>query len=257
MHHSDGRAVWSCNNVYFGIVPRKRLFQYQHCKDRGSRRNVACFRQYRVCGGHSRSRVALGGTEFYSRFQGAGRVKKPCAAFGKRGVSLSRAQNLWEYLPDVAAEIFFRKKLGKLFDVCFIVSTVFNWEYSRSLAHAHAALSRKEIVDIPRKSVYMGDFGYVLLAVQNRLIKMGNAPPLGDIELKSFGKLRGSLLGNGVPPCPERNEKLILFVEGHVAVHHARYAHCAVGFGDSAVPLLYVFREARIAALQSPDNVVE
>ena len=103
----------------------------------------------------------------------------------------------------------------------------------------------------------MGDLGHVLFAVQDSLIKVSNAPPLGYIEPESFGKLRRRLLGNGVSPCPERNEKLILLVERHIAVHHSGDTHCAVGFGDNAVLLFYIFSKSCITVLQSAGYILK
>ena len=57
-------------------------------------------------------------------------------------------------------------------------------------------------------------------ALQHGLVKMGHAPPLGDVEAEAPGEGCGGLAGGGVAPGAEGRKLPPGSVEGQVAVHH-------------------------------------
>ena len=78
----------------------------------------------------------------------------------------------------------------------------------------HIALQRGQIADIL----------YMLLLIQNRLVQMGDAPSLGNIEFKQLCQLYRSLLRNGISPGTEGHHQLSRLIKGHVAMHHGAEA---------------------------------
>ena len=95
----------------------------------------------------------------------------------------------------------------------------------------------------------------MLLAVQNRLIQMGNAPSLGNIVLEQFGQFPGSLTGNGISPGAEGHQLLSVFIKYQIAVHHGADSDGTYLGKLYAVFFLHVLFQGSKAALQSlPDQ---
>ena len=63
----------------------------------------------------------------------------------------------------------------------------------------------------------------VLLAVQDGLEQVRDAPAMGDVVPEQLAQLLGGLAGVGVAPGPERRQQFAVGVEGEIAVHHRRY----------------------------------
>ena len=85
-----------------------------------------------------------------------------------------------------------------------------------------------------------GDVFYMVFFIQNRLIKVRDAPSLRDRVVKKGRKFFRSLPCDCVSPGPERNEELPVFVKGKVAVHHGRKAQCPDFFELDAVFFFYI-----------------
>ena len=68
-------------------------------------------------------------------------------------------------------------------------------EHAGGLADADGVFTGEHIVDIARQRGDVGDAADVLLAVQDGLIQVGDAPTLGDIEAERLRQLRP-------PPAP-------------------------------------------------------
>ena len=79
----------------------------------------------------------------------------------------------------------------------------------------------------------MGDLAHVGLTVQNGLIQVGDAPPLGHVELEQLGELLRRVGGDGVLPGAEGHQQVPVLVKGQIAVHHAGDAG-----GGQAFPVL-------------------
>ena len=73
--------------------------------------------------------------------------------------------------------------------------------------------------------------------VQYRLMEVGDSPALEDVELEQFSEFPGCLVGAGVPPGMERDEQMIILIEGQMAVHHADEADGTNGFERCGVLL--------------------
>ena len=97
---------------------------------------------------------------------------------------------------------------------------------------------------------------HVLFLIQDGLIQMGNAPPLGNVKAKQGRKLLYCLSRHGVSPGTEGNKKLAVLVESHVSVHHAGKADGAKPCDGNAILLLYVLNKRGVAILQPLLNVI-
>ena len=86
---------------------------------------------------------------------------------------------------------------------------------------------------------------------------MGNAPSLGNIEIKHFCQLVRSLLCHGISPGAERYQQFILFIEYHVAVHHGAESHSSQFCNDNAVFFLYVLCHLCVAVLKPCPDILQ
>ena len=109
------------------------------------------------------------------------------------------------------------------------------------------ACQRGQIADIL-------DMGFL---VQYRLIEVGNAPTLGNVELEQFCEFLCCLSGYGVAPCTKRDEQISILIECHIAVHHAAEADGANGLERGVVFLKNLVAELPIAFLQACPNIFE
>ena len=98
------------------------------------------------------------------------------------------------------------------------------------------------------------DVGFL---VQYRLVEVGDAPTLGDIELKQVSQFILCLTGHGVSPGAKRDEQIAVLIERHIAVHHGAEADDAYGLEAEAVLLKHLFAERPIALLQARPDIFE
>src|SRR4051812_28087259 len=98
------------------------------------------------------------------------------------------------------------------------------------------------------------DMGFL---VQYRLVEMGNAPTLGNIELEQLREFLGCLSGDRVSPCPKRDEQISVGIECHIAVHHGAETDRANGLDRGVVLLGNLVAELAIAFLQACPNILK
>ena len=97
---------------------------------------------------------------------------------------------------------------------------------------------------------------YVLLAVQDGLIYVGDTPAQGDVEAEQRRKIGCSLAGVGVAPRAERHEDVLILAESHIAVHHGRDTYGGELLYLAAVLSLHVPLKVGITILQAlPDGI--
>ncbi len=111
-------------------------------------------------------------------------------------------------------------------------------------------------MDITGEGGEISDIAHVLLAVEYRLVKVGNAPTERNVEIEEFGEFRRCLSRVGVAPRAERGEDFCLVVERHVAVHHCAHANGGEVFYLHAVLLLHVAPEVGVAVLHSAPYIL-
>ena len=98
---------------------------------------------------------------------------------------------------------------------------------------------------------------HVSFPVQNRTVKVRDAPPLGDVEAEKLRELSGGPFRDRIPPSAERRELVCRSVKRQVSVHHGGNAQRAE-FGERhAVLFLYVPRQFRITVPQALPHVVK
>ena len=109
-------------------------------------------------------------------------------------------------------------------------------------------------MDVPRQRGKKVQPGQVLLPVENGLIQMGHAPPLGNVEAQERGQLLGRRTGDGVAPGAEGHQQVPRPVKGQVAVHHGGDADAAHGGQRQAEFALHIGGQRRIGGLQPVEN---
>ena len=97
----------------------------------------------------------------------------------------------------------------------------------------------------------------MLFPVQDRLIKMGNAPPLRNMIVEHFRQFFGCLSGNGVTPCAEGYEKLSLFIERHITVHHRTETNRADFLQFRIVLFFHILCKTFVAILQPGPDIIQ
>src|SRR5262245_41502909 len=93
--------------------------------------------------------------------------------------------------------------------------------------------------------------------VQYRLVEMGNAPTLGNVELKQICEFLGCLCGDRVSPGTERDEQISVRIECHIAVHHSAETDGANGLDRGIVLPGNLVAELAIALLQACPNILK
>ncbi len=93
--------------------------------------------------------------------------------------------------------------------------------------------------------------------VKNCLVQMCNAPSLRDMIVKKRRELLTRLLCYRIPPCPERHQKLPVFVKCHVAVHHGAETDGAECPDFRSVLLFYLCRQVLVAILQATPDCIK
>ena len=93
---------------------------------------------------------------------------------------------------------------------------------------------------IPGKRCEISDTPHMLLPVPMAPVKVGDTPPLRDVEPEQLRQFRGLRLCDGVPPGAEFDQLLPISVKGQVAVHHGGKAHSARPLQRRAVLFLHL-----------------
>ena len=127
-------------------------------------------------------------------------------------------------------------------------------EHAAGVTDAEHLLAGQLPVHVAGQRRQVRDAADVLLAVQDRLVDVGDAPPVRDVVAEQFGQFAAGVVGVRVAPGAERHEQLPVAVEREVAVHHGRDAEGSDGAQRHSVPALDVGRELGVAVLQArPD----
>src|SRR5436305_129603 len=112
-------------------------------------------------------------------------------------------------------------------------------------------------MDIACKRGEMADILDMRFLVQYRLVEMGNAPALGNIELEQIRELVCCLGSDRVSPCAKRDEQISVRIEGQIAVHHGAEADRANARDRGVVLRSHLVAELPIAFLQTCPNILK
>ena len=223
MHHGNGVADRRGHEVdlgHGGVL--ERVLQNDHREDRGARGDVAGARSHGVGGDHAGAGVALGRAERATGLEVAVDVEERRTLGSEVAGALARDQDLGQQVLDLPAHALGGDELVELGDHgrVVVVRLGVDGEHARGVADREDLLAREAPVRVTGERGEEVDAGDVLLAVEDGLVDMANAPALGRVERKELGELVGRLRGGGVAPGAERDEQVAVGVEGQVAVHH-------------------------------------
>ena len=97
----------------------------------------------------------------------------------------------------------------------------------------------------------------MLFPVQDRLVKMGDAPSLGDVVLEQLGELFGSFSRDIVSPGAERHQEIVILVKCHISVHHPADSQRFQAGQCDAVALFYVLCQIAVASLKPFPDLIQ
>ncbi len=222
MNHTNQCAVRRGDKVDLRINLGKLLFQNDHGEHAGSRRDISRPDCHAVGCSHSGSRITLGRTQGNSGFQLSAGIKKSRSLFRENTGSLASRQNLWHNLPKLPGKALAAYQLIEFVNhgLIQIAGLDINGEHSGSVSHSENLLPCQLIVDISCQSGDEGNVLHMLFLVQDRLIQVRNAPSLRNIVVEFRRQSGCGFLRDGISPCPEGNEEIIILIKGKIAMHH-------------------------------------
>ena len=224
MHHGNRLAGRSCNHINLFINFGKLFFQNYHRKNRSSGRDIAGFDGDAVCCNHTGACVALGRTHRNTRLQIAADIEKSRALLSQISAIVACRCYTRENVENIPRQSLYFANRIKFFNhfgiICICLAV--NREHTRRLADADSFYARQFPMNIARKRCEIVNIGNMLLAVENSLVQMSNAPPLRNIEIKQGSEFLSRRSGGGITPSSEFGKLIAVFIERQIAVHHSR-----------------------------------
>ena len=233
VHHGHGLAGGSGDHVNFLVDLAQLLLQHHHGEDGGTGGHVAGSGGHGIGSGHARTGVALGRGKGSAGSQQA--VQPPGTLLGENAGPFTGHQHLGQHLPHFPGKVPGCQKRFQLVQhlaVKAIVLTV-NGEHAGGLPYSQCVDAGEHIMDVACQGSDMANPGHMGLAVQHRLIQVGNGPSLRNVKAEFLGQPGGSLGSDGILPGAEGHQQVPVFVKGQVAVHHGGHAH-----GGDGLPVL-------------------
>ena len=138
-----------------------------------------------------------------------------------------------------------------------VVGVAVNREHARGFTNTQDFLTCKHPMDITGQRGQVTDVFDMRLLVQDRLIKMSNAPTLRYVELKEFSKFLCGFTGSGVAPCAEWDKLVPIFIKSHIPVHHGTEANGADGLKLHVKFFCDFVTQVAIAFLQTLPNSIQ
>ena len=259
MHHGHRAAGRSSDEVELGVHRAQRPLQHHHGKHAGAGADVAGARGHAVGGGHTGAGVPLRRAERDARLQGAGRVQQASALRGKVTSQRTGGQHAGQDGPQVQIYAMGLQQGLRFLQAADVIVAGFgvNGEHPTGLAHTQHLLAGQLPVKVPCQRGQKDDAVHMVLAVEHRLIQVGDAPTLGDVILQKFGQPVGGRAGDSVAPGAEGGQLTAPGVKGQVAVHHAGDAHRPHSGKRHAVAGLHVGGQGGKGRLHPRPNVLQ
>ncbi len=253
VHHGHRVAGRRGHHVDLLIRSGQRLFQNRHCKYTGPCGYISGTDRHAVGGCHSGSRVSLRRAQRNPCLQLSAGIQKARPLLCQCPRMFSCHQHPGKDFPRLPWKCFVTNQLVKLFQhPCVKILCVgINGEHAGRLPDPDHLFPGQLPVDIACQRRQEADVLHVLLPVQDRLIQMGDAPALGDMEAEHLRKLVRSLSGNGISPGPKRRQKPPLPVKRKIAVHHAAESDASHLRQRHAVLAFHILLQLSVAVLQS------
>ena len=232
----------------------QRFFRDDHRKIARAGRNVAGADADGVRRGHAGARVALAGREGDAAAQRAGGIEEACAALGERARPHAGRHDLRQNFAQLDS-----RELAEFYKHRLVIVTrrAVDREHAGGLAHTHQLFAGEQKMQIARERREIVDPAHMLLTVQDRLVEVGDAPALWDVEIEERRQLFGGLAGDRVAPGAERGELIALAVKGKIAVHHRGNADRADCRKLEIILLLHVAAQRGKAVLHADAHVLQ
>ena len=184
VHHGHRQARRRGHHVDFRVDFGQLLFQHRHGKDGCARRNVARAHGNAVGGGHDRPGVALRRAQRHTRLQFPGGVQQPCALLRQHPGRVPGHKHLRQDIPQPPGQTALLQKPVELMDHAGveILCPAVNGEHTGGLPHAQHPFPGELPMYIPGKRCEISDTPHMLLPVPDGPVKVGDTPPLRDVE---------------------------------------------------------------------------
>ena len=237
----------------------QRFFQHDHRKNRGPRADVAGARRHRVGGGHAGAGVALGRADRRAGGQRAGGVQQAGARRRQGTGVLPGAKHPGQDVLQAVGHAGRRQQFvkGRRHGGVIAAGAAVDGEHARRIADAQHLLPGQLPVHIARQRRQERDLADVGFPVEDGLVEMRGAPPLGDVEVQPRRQRLGGLAGVGVAPGAERHKQRPRPVKGEVAVHHGRNAQRPHPGQFPAKAGLVVRRQGGVGSLDAGPHLLQ
>ena len=257
MHHRHEVAVRGGDHVDHLVRLGQFLLHDDHREGGSAGGDVAGAGTHGVRRDHAGAGVAFRRAQRHAGLQVAGDVQPLGARLGQETGLFAGAEHLRQDVTQLPREaLLFHELLELLHHVGPVVpGGRVHGQHAGGVAHAQHLLAGELPVDVAGQGGEIGDLGHVLLAVQDGLVQVGDAPAERNVVDEQLGQFRGGGTRVGVPPGAEGNEQAALLVERHVPVHHRADADGAEALDLHVVLLADVGAEVGVALLEAePDE---
>ena len=254
--HGHGLAAGGAAYVDLGIVTLQRTLQNLQGEGGSTGRNGTGTGMDSAGGNHTGTCVTLGRTHGNTGLQGAADIQQLCAFCGQLACACACGIDLGENLFQLPAEAIGSYQCVKLSNpLCVIVADgIVIGEHAGSFVDTGGKLAGKQGVDIAAEGGQTGNLVDVAFLIEDRLVQVGNAPALGDVEPEQFGQFAGCGSGDGITPGAERCQLVAFLVEDQVAVHHTGNAdgsHFLKRLAELSLSVSFQLRETGLDTLDS------
>ena len=234
-------------------------FEHDHREDARARADVAGARCDGVRGDHAGAGVSLGRAERDAGVQRAGRIQQRGALGRQLACGLSCHQHLGEQCGEaqsgrgVGDETVEPPQQLRV----VVLRGGIDREHPRCVAHSEHLAAGEPLVHVAgerREGPYVRD---VRLAVEHGLVQVRDRPAQRDVGAEGLRQLGCGAPGARVAPGAEGHQKLVVLIEGEVAVHHRRHSDRAEGLQSHVVALFDVGDQIPIRSLKTRPHVLE
>ena len=256
MCHGNRISCRSGDHIDLFVRFGKSLFQDDHGKYGCSCRNISGTLADTVCGNHTGSCVSLRRTHQNSGFQLSAYIQKFCAFLSKNSGILTCNHDFRHNVTEFPWESIRCNQLIKLLHHLFVIvlCLAVDRKHTCRITDTKNSFSGEFPVYIGFQSGDIIDVFYMLLAVKDCLIQVGDAPSLRDIVMEKLCQLLRSFSCDVVSPGTERNHQLSRFVKRHISMHHGTDTKSTYTCKLHPIFFLNIFCHILVAALETfPD----
>ena len=257
--HGHGTAAGGGDHVDVPVELAQLLFQNHHGEDGGTGGDVAGAGIDGVGCHHAGAGITLRRCHGDTGLQLAGGIQQLGAINGQTACILTGDQHLGQDIADLPAVAAVSDQCIELIQHGLVVihDNGIDGEHAGGFAHTHDPLTGQKVMDIACQSGDVIHLRNVILAVQDCLIQLGNAPAQRHIELEQLGQCAGGDRRIGISPGQEGSQLLVFLVQSQIAVHHAGDADGTDLGQFHTVLALHISGQICKALLQATDCIVQ